>query len=445
MHRLKRGTRLHCRLIGVALALSILGAGASETRARDSQDFQPWSGRTISEIRIQGNRVTRDYVITREILSEPGQPLDPELLRSDVTRLENLSIFGSVEVHLSEEDEQVAIDFVFSEMPSLVPFPALTWNEENGFSFGLGLTSPNLNGRGISLSTRAVFGGTTNYNFRGANPWIMGDHLSAEVLVYHNERENRLLEFAEDTDRVEITVGYYIGKYGRMSGNIGYWGVKSDRDGITLDDDLHDNMLLIGGKVGFDSRDSWRTPHRGWRGEITSAWLGGDASTQTTSVDVRRYQPISARQTLAFGPLYSVQSGEVGAEIPRYQQYFLGGSNSVRGYDLVELGRQLYGKNRLLGSVEYRFLLLRVQSIPILRWSVAVGLEIATFADAGVVWSEASEFNLDRTRFGYGAGIRALLPVVEMARFDIGISETGDVVFNFGIRSMFEARSLPTF
>ena len=59
-----------------------------------------------------------------------------------------------------------------------------------------------------------------------------------------------------------------------------------------------------------------------------------------------------------------------------------------------------------------------------------------------MIWSDPGEFNLDRTRFGYGAGLRVLLPVVEMMRLDVGVSEFGDVQFNFGLRAMFEARSL---
>ena len=71
--------------------------------------------------------------------------------------------------------------------------------------------------------------------------------------------------------------------------------------------------------------------------------------------------------------------------------------------------------------------------------------ELATFADIGVIWNEPEQFAMSRTRFGYGAGVRILFPVVDMIRFDVGVSEFGDVVFNFGIRSIFDARSLRTF
>ena len=428
------------------LILAILLGEATTAHAVTSiAELENYRGVTITEIQTAGNRVTRDYVIAREIWSEEGHPLDPALVAEDITRLENLALFGSVIVTVIPQDNGVALNFEFTEMPSLIPFPAVSWNEQNGFSVGVGLTSPNFRGKGVNLSTKAVFGGTTNYFFRASNPWISGDHFSAELLAYHSERDNTLLDYEENSDRVEVTLGYYIGRYGRMSGNIGYWGVGSNRDGITLSPDRRDNLFVLGGRVGFDNRDSWRVPHSGWEANVGSSYLGGDANTQTTTVDIRRYQPVVDRHTIVLGPLFSMQTGVVGTHIPTYQQYFLGGSNSVRGFKLEELGKEIFGRNRLLFTAEYRYLVMPVRAFSVLKWSVAVGMELAAFSDVGVVWNDPEEFGLDRTRFGYGIGARVLFPVVEMLRFDMGISEFGDVVFNFGIHSIFEARSLPVF
>jgi outer membrane protein insertion porin family len=427
-------------MLGLLALLCMASAAESQVA-----HLEPYRGQTITEIRIAGNRVTREFVIRREIWSEEGAPLDPGLVAQDLTRLENLALFGSVVVTPIPMDEGVALDFEFTEMPWLIPFPAVKWNEQNGFSFGLGVSSPNFLGYGATLSLNAVFGGTTTVSFRGAHPWISGDHFSIELLAYHSERRNTLLEFDEKSDRVEAILGYHIGRFGRLGGNIGYWGVASDQDGITLHPGNRDDMFLAGLSVGYDSRDSWRVPHRGWRGTLSSEVLLGDADTRTISLDVTRYQPIVDRHTLAFGPLISYREGKVGEQIPSYDQYFLGGSNSVRGFKLEELGKKIFGKNRLLASAEYRYLALPVRPFGIFRWSVAIGAELATFADIGVIWNEPEQFAMSRTRFGYGAGVRVLFPVVDMIRFDVGVSEFGDVVFNFGIRSIFDARSLRTF
>ena len=73
--------------------------------------------------------------------TEAGDPLDLELIREDIIRLENLAIFGSVVVTPRPLRDGVALDFAFTEMPWIIPFPALRYTEENGFSVGLGVAS----------------------------------------------------------------------------------------------------------------------------------------------------------------------------------------------------------------------------------------------------------------------------------------------------------------
>jgi outer membrane protein assembly factor BamA len=416
------------------------GQPPEEDPERMLQELEKYRGVTITEIDIEGTRITKDYVIAREIWSREGKPLDPDLVKEDIIRLENLAIFGTVIVTPTPRDGGVELSFHFTEIPWLIPFPAFSWNEQNGFSVGLGLSSPNFLGRKMTLSAKALFGGTTAYSFRAANPWIAGNHLSADVLATHNIRQNKLLDFKETSDRAQLIGGVYLGQRGRLLAAIGYYGVGSDKDGITLSSDNWDDMLIAGFSLGYDSRDSWRVPHDGWRMDISPIYFGGDANSRTMNFDVRRYEPLGERHTIASGPLLSMQSGQVGVDIPSYLQYFLGGSNSIRGYKLEELGQELFGKNQFLYTLEYRYTLLPLRGFKILKWTISAGFELAGFGDAGIAWSRGQDFSLDRTRFGFGAGLRLLLPGVNMIRFDVGMSQYGDVVFNFGVNSIFEAR-----
>jgi len=404
------------------------------------QELEKYRGATVTEIDIEGTRITQDYVIAREIWSRERQPLDPDLVKEDIIRLENLAIFGTVIVTPTPVAGGVALNYHFTEIPWLIPFPALAWNEQNGFSVGLGLSSPNFLGRKMTLSAKALFGGTTVYSFRAANPWIFGNHVSADVLASHNIRQNKLLGFKETSDRAQFIGGVYLGQRGRLLGLIGYYGVGSDRDGITLSSDNWDDMLVTGFSLGYDSRDSWRVPHEGWLMDISPIYFGGVASSRTLNFDVRSYEPLGKRHTIATGPLLSLQSGEVGIDIPSYLQYFLGGSNSIRGYKLEELGQELFGKNQFLYTLEYRYNLLPLRGFKIFRWTISAGFDLAGFGDAGIAWSQSKDFSFNRARFGYGVGLRLLLPGVNMIRFDVGMSQYGDVVFNFGVNSIFEAR-----
>jgi outer membrane protein assembly factor BamA len=424
---------LACYLMG--------GLAYGQSNESDADPLEEYRGQIVKHITIRGTHVTEDYVVAREIWTDRGKPLDPELVNDDIARLQNLSIFGSVVVEATSVEGGVDLDFQFTEMPWLIPYPAVKYTEENGISLGVGLSSPNFAGKDVTLSASLLFGGINTFNFSAANPWIMGNHVSASVRGWHRSRDNVLLQFRETSDLVGAAGGSYLGERGRAVLGGAYYAVTSDQDSITLDSDNTDNVWMFFGTLGYDSRDSWRVPHNGWRAQFTPLFLGGDAHSWTAQFDVRRYQPLAARHTIVTGPLFSFQSGAVGVQIPSYMQYFLGGANTIRGFKLEELGREIFGKHQLLYTLEYRYLLVPLKAYKIIKWTVGIGFELAAFGDAGIAWSTAEEFSWDRTRFGYGLGFRVLVPSLGQVRFDMGISQYGDVVFNFGIGSIFEARS----
>ncbi|MCP4292991.1 MAG: BamA/TamA family outer membrane protein [bacterium] len=414
---------------------------AEEPREELSQiDLEPFRGQMIVEIRLAGNHVTKDWVIAREVWSAEGTVVDPEVIEEDITRLENLAIFGEVIVTPVVVEGGVTLNYSFTEMPWIIPYPAMTYTEENGFSVGVGVASPNFAGRDIMLSGAAVFGGATTYKISASNPWITGNHVSAGVLAFHQTRRNELLEFDQTSDMVNLNTGKYIGENGRLKIYGGYYGVGSDQPNITLDSDNFDELWFGAISLGYDGRDSWRSPHEGWHNESSLLYIGGDANTWTWGFDVRRYQPMGERHTIATGPFLGLQSGTVGEDVPYYLQYFIGGANSVRGYELEDLGKEIFGKNQFLYTLEYRFLAIPTRPVKIFKWTFSLGLELAAFGDVGVAWSDPHDFNTDRSRSGGGVGVRLLVPGLDSLRFDVARSEDGNTVFNFGLRAIFDER-----
>ena len=149
------------------------------------------------------------------------------------------------------------------------------------------------------------------------------------------------------------------------------------------------------------------------------------------NLDLRRYVPTWRRQNLLLSGLATLQSGVVGQDVPVYLTYYLGGANTIRGYQLADLGPTLNGKNQLLTTAEYNFKLLDVARYDIFKWSFSLGLELALFADAGTASSESPDFGWKRFRGGVGTGLRLLVPGTEQVRFDLGWSPQGGVQFHF--------------
>jgi outer membrane protein insertion porin family len=408
-------------------------------------DFQPLEGQTIADIAITGNKITKEYVIRREIYSEIGDTLSVETLTSDVVRLENLSIFSSTEISATESDTGLVLTYEVREMPWIIPYPALSFSEENGWSIGLGGTSINLLGRAIATSGSFMFGGTTQFDFGFYYPWIMGNHVSLDAVARHLERKDKLNEFDEKSNEVTPILGTYLGRGGRGRAILSWFQMNSDVDGKTLSSSNTDNLFRAGVSLGFDSRNSWRDPHQGWLLEgsmiATGGILPGDGSFWSGVVDVRRYQPAYKGHTLVLGGLYTPQSGVVGETIPEYLQYYMGGTNSIRGYELQGLGSSLYGKSQLILTSEYRVNVLPIREYRLFKWAVSMGLQFALLTDVGTAWNHSEQLGeSQRFKAGFGAGLRLLLPGVEMLRFDFAMGEDRVIRFHFGVQSKLNAQ-----
>jgi outer membrane protein assembly factor BamA len=421
---------------GAALVLALAAAPATARSAAAapaaSASWMGFVGRTLSGIRFVGNEVTRDYVIARELESRAGEPLRTETLEADLTRLENLGVFASTRV-LAEADGESAVYLTlrFKEMPPVVPFPSFLYTEENGFSYGAALSALNLTGRAIGVSARLYFGGTEQRWVKLTHPWIGGDHVSADFFGGNRQREDTMNGFEESSWEFTPGMGRWLGRHGRVRGFLSLFRMHSDVDGKTLDPDNDDTFLRLGASIGQDTRDSWRGPRRGWKNELELIATFGDGTFVTANIDLRRYQPTLRGQHLLLSTLLTLQSGTVGEDVPGYLTYYLGGANSIRGYTIEALGPTLNGKNQLLATAEYNVDLMPIARRDFWKWSYSIGLELALFADAGIAWSESSDFAFQRFRGGLGAGLRLLVPGTEQVRFDVGWSPSEGAHFHF--------------
>jgi hypothetical protein len=413
-----------------------LASKLGDSISRYTPNLNPFEGRLVTGIDVAGFKKTREYVIRREIRAMVGEPLDLSVVDRDVVRLNNLAIFAQVRPDVREDDEGLRLLYQLKETPPVIPYPAFSFTEENGFSIGAGVSAANLSGRDIALSGRALFGGTSNYNVLFNWPWITGNHFEFGFLGAHIERTDEVRGFNEDSDEILPWVGtYFAGDRGRFKVGPSFFRMRSDVPGITLSEDNEDHLYRLGVAVGWDTRDSWNLPHHGWLNELqvfrTGGFLGGDGDFWTVDADVRRFQPVGERRTLVLASLLTLQSGEAFVDVPSYLRYHLGGANTIRGYS-VEDSKELSGKNQYLGTVELRQTVLQPRRYDILKWSFRFGLEVAALGDIGIAWDTSNQFATNRLRGGVGIGLRLLVPGSGQTRFDIAWSPEGGFQFHFG-------------
>jgi outer membrane protein assembly factor BamA len=408
----------------------------------DTTALGPLEHRIVSSIDCTGLERTKTFVVTREVETIVGQPLRLEVLEADLQRLDNLGIFASVSATGQADGDRVAITVTVKESIRGIGYPAFAYSEQNGWSYGGGGTLLNLGGRNILLSGRILFGGVRTYAVKLTDPWFAGNHAGYEIAFSHLQRWDKLNEFWEESDELAPWLTTHLGTKGRLGASVGFFQMQSDVSGKTLSPSNQDRFVRFGVQAGYDSRDSWRAPSRGWQNEAEVWRTEGDGRFWSAILDVRRFQPVG-RQKLELSGLLAVQSGEVSVDVPQYFQYRLGGANSIRGHQIEDLGREIYGKNQLLTTAEYVFTLVERRYVnPLGRIPIMLGIEASFFADAGTAWTEPGSFAIDRFRGGVGAGLRILIPAIDQLRLETGWSPSGGVVFHLAAGVKLEKQRL---
>lgn len=140
---------------------------------------------------------------------------------------------------------------------------------------------------------------------------------------------------------------------------------------------------------------------------------------------------LRAERTVALGPLRLTASGKGGGifgDLPPYEAFPIGGTNSVRGYDEGEVGS---GRHYVVGSVE--------GTVPVMS---ALGgvlfFDYGTDLDTGhtVLGDPAGTRGKPGRGFGYGAGVRVDSPVGPL-RLEYAFNDKGARRFHFGIGKSF--------
>ena len=76
----------------------------------------------VTEIQINGNIKTLDYILRREILHDISVPLDSQRVEDDIRRLKNLGLFSSVNWNIIPLNSQ-SVKLIYSVTESIQNLP----------------------------------------------------------------------------------------------------------------------------------------------------------------------------------------------------------------------------------------------------------------------------------------------------------------------------------
>ncbi|NES86357.1 MAG: BamA/TamA family outer membrane protein [Moorea sp. SIO2B7] len=418
---------------------------------------------------------TRDFIVAREVELKPGDVFNRNTAQKDLQRVFGLGLFEDARLSFSPGEDPtkvvVNVDVVEGNTGSLAAGAGIS--SASGLFGTASYQQQNLGGNNQTIATEIQVG-TRELLFDASftDPWIAGDPYRTSYTVNGFRRRSiSLIYSGDDTDDIETEDGNdrprivrtgggvtfsrplpanpYAKPNWRLSAGLQYQHVQiqnSDGDisprsreadgnrNLAFSDDGEDDLVMF--KFGA-SRDRRNNSLQPTSGSVMRLGMDQTVPVGSGSILMSRvrgsysfYLPVNYLK-FSDGPqafAFNFQAGTVLGDLPPYEAFAIGGSNSVRGYGEGDLGN---GRSYFQASAEYRF--------PILN---AVGG--ALFVDYGTDLGSGSAVpgnpsgvrDLPGSGLGYGLGVRIQSPLGPI-RIDYGLNDQGDSRLHFGIGERF--------
>jgi len=374
----------------------------------------------FERIIITGNRKTRDKVIRRELKVVEGEFFSGKDLKRSTENLNRVGYFETVEIQTKKgsADDLMILDVGVKEKPT------------GAFSFGAGYSSEdqlvgmvkveqdNLFGNGQRLSASVKFGGKTNQlDVKFTEPWLFDKPIAGDVRAYKWKYEWD--EYTKDSYGADVGIGFPLAMIDSYTRG---WIKYSFEDADITDVDPSASLVIRdmeGNNVtsAMDFTITRNTTDRPWnttKGSINSlsfeyagGFLGGTNYFNKYTGRSAWYFPLPLSTVFMLQGRAGYIEQRSGGNLPVYEKFFLGGINSVRGFEFGSIspkdpatGDKIGGEKMMVFNLEFRFPLIKDQGI--------IGL---IFYDAGNVFTADQDYTFQDIRHSAGVGVRWYSPL----------------------------------
>jgi outer membrane protein insertion porin family len=441
-------------------------------RVRESEKFY------VESINVEGNTKSKSRVIIRELALSPGDIFD--LRRMDVSerRLKNTNFFEDVRLNPEStnipgrKDLGITVregrtgSFTFGAGFGSVQSAVIYFEVSQG-NFDLFNWRSGFQGDGQKFRFRASVGTTSNQVLIAfEEPWLFEQRLAFGVEIYRTESDfnsadynelrtgfelylrRRLFELVEArlSYRMELVEIFDVDRNPSVAGDI-------RADGSVANDGVADVFQRAEGedlvsKVGLtflrDNRETLIFTRKGSRSslELEYAGIGGDINYY--KMEGRTAQFIPTFDTYDQSLSIIARAGSVSPFgqsdiVPFYDRFYLGGPETLRGFDHREVGPRDdddTAPDEAVGGNSYGFVSFEYV------FRVAEPLGLVVFYDWGFVNENDFDFSMSEYADNWGVGARIML-MGSPLKLDLGIPITspegagGGTQFNFSFGTRF--------
>lgn len=379
-------------------------------------DIQKGEPVYIERIDITGNVNTRDKVIRREVEVEEEGLYSATGLKRSRSNLRRLGYFEDVVITTQPgaTEDRMILNVDVKERPT------------GAFSFGAGYSSTdkliatfsisqsNLLGTGKRLDLWANLSSKSQrYQLGFTEPWLFDKPISGGFDIFKITREYP--DFDKGSTGFDVRFGFPVYKrdtrgyltYKLEEVEISNVGTNASQ--LIKDQEGTNTTSSITGVLRRDTRDDAFFPTEGSVAvasiEFAGGPIGGDNNFVKYVLDGVRYFPMPWDTTLALRGMAGYLQGFDGKQPPVYERFYLGGINSIRGFETRSVGPKdpvtgeiIGGDKAVVVNVEYLF--------PIFKEQRLKGL---VFFDTGNAYDDG--LDLGDLRYGTGVGIRWFSPL----------------------------------
>ncbi len=413
---------------------------------------------TIDRIMIAGNEKTKDYVIERNILTEPGTVYNENILKEDLIRLYATQAFKDVtreiepseeipdayDITINVEEQRTASISVGGGIDSVTGvFGSLGISDNNFRGLNQRLSLNGLAGTGVILNDASIKrrmnlqvelsfyephflnADTSLMNkifFRDFGsyqvPLAIERRIGAEVTVAHRLKRNRNLTstFSLGVENIDVKEGDYT----KILSMYNAYNVPISERARQLEGGM---FLSLSPSLIYDTRDSATVTRKGTianlRFDEQIGLNGFDKTHGKLTGMVKQYVPVGKKSSLSFT---AKGGGKIhGDHMPEVMAYRLGGPYTVRGFKMSGVGT---GDAFIMGSAEF------ATPIPFLdrtKISFLNNIRFTIWADAGKIFNGTVTNTLyDRPMYAVsaGVGLKVYIPGMGPLSIDYGIPLT---------------------
>lgn len=405
---------------------------------------------TIGKIYIAGNEKTKDYVIERNVLTEPGTVYNENVLKEDLVRLYATQAFKDVTREIEPTDDPDVYDITINveEQRTATVSVGGGLDSVTGVFGSLGIADNNFLGRGERISLNGIAGTGVILNdsstlrrmnlqaelsyfkpyFYNADTSLMNKiffrdfgsyqiplaierRIGAEATIAHRMKFNRHVTstFSVGVEHINVEEG----DKKKITNMFNQYNIPISERAKQLDGGL---FLSLSPGIMYDTRDGGAVTRKGTMASLRfdeEFGLNGFNKTHGKLTGmVKQYIPIAKKSSLSFT---AKGGGKIhGSDMPEVMAYRLGGPYTVRGFKMSGVGT---GDAFIMGSAEFATPIpfmdrTRIQFLHNLRFTV--------WADAGKIFNQhVTDKIYDRPGYAVAAGIGLKLYIPGMGPLSI--------------------------